>query len=321
MADRVSTLDDGYEAGDLSVFPQALDTFDELYEVKNNAETALVHSLTYGGNFIVVEDTTAFPSKGLVRVGEELIYYAEKTTGVLKDLKRGFGGSKQQYHPVGTEVSHSVMAEHHNACKDAIYNIEHYLGTSASPESDTYNYTLTALERKFLSPKPSFRAYPRNGQTPFRARFQNFSNKEAVRFLWDFGDGSFSTDESPTHIYLSEGNFSVQLRMVTSLGGSGVVTKNDYIEVRNDKGMGFIYVTPEIGTTSTTFEFVDQTDGDIIQRHWSFGDGEKESVNDPDSHSITHQYSDAGVYSPNLLVIFSDQSLRRINLADSIVVT
>lgn len=321
MVDRISTLDDGYTTGDLSVFPQAIDSTNELYEAKNNAETTLSRSLTYSADFVVVEDNSSFPSKGLIRIDDELIYYSTKTSGIFKGLKRGFAGSKQQSHKSGTKISHGVMAEHHNACKDAILNIQSYLGTEENPSEGTYNYTLTNLEKKFLAPRPSFRAFPRQGQSPLKVKFQNFSNREAVRFLWDFGDGSYSTDESPTHTYLTEGNFSVQLRMVTSLGGSGVVTKNDYIKIENSKGTGFMYVTPEIGTTSTSFTFVDQTDGDIIQRYWSFGDGEKASVTDPDSHSITHTYSVAGVYSPNLLVIFADQSLKRVNLADSIVVT
>lgn len=319
--DKISALDDGYVTGDLSVYPQAIDSKTELYEVTNNAETTLKHSLSYNSNFILVKDSSSFPSKGLVRVGEELIYYNKKTTGVLQDLKRGFAGSKQSKHAVGTKVSHSVMATPHNACKDAIYNIQHYLGLKTNPEDGTFNKQLTDIERKFLSPTPLFRAFPRSGQTPLKVRFQNFSNQEAVRFLWDFGDGSFSTDIHPTHTFLTEGNFTVQLRMITSTGGTGIVTKKNYIKTRNDKGLGFMYTTPEAGSTSTLFTFVDQTDGDIIQRHWNFDDGNKVTENDPDVHTVTHTYEAAGTYNPTLLVIFSDQTLKRVNLNDSIVVT
>ena len=74
-----------------------------------------------------------------------------------------------------------------------------------------------------------------------------------------------------------------------------------------------MYVTPESGTTSTSFSFVDQTEGNIIQRSWSFGDGSTTTENDPDIHYTAHTYTSTGTYSPNLMVTFSDQSFLRVN--------
>lgn len=321
MVDRISSLDKGYEPGDLSLFPQALDGKDTLYEATNNADTVLKQTLSYNGNFVVVDNNDLFPTSGLVRIDNELIYYQEKTSGIFKGLVRGFAGSKQNRHNIGSKVSHSVMAEHHNAIKDALINLQTYLGTKDNPAEGSLNGRLTNLERKYLSPKPTFRAYPRTGGSNVKVRFQNFTNPDPVRFLWDFGDGAYSTEHSPIHEYLTEGDYTVQLRIVTSSGGTGVVTKKNYIKIRDDKGFGFAYVTPESGSTLTTFNFVDQTDGDIIQRHWSFDDGTRITVDDPDDHSITHTYEEAGIYNPTLLVIFSDQSLKKVNLPDSIVVT
>ena len=320
MVDRLSSLDDGYQSGDLSVFPEAIDSEDDLYEARNNAETLLTQSITYNGNYLVVENASGFPDKGLLTVGEELVYYDEKATGIFKELKRGFAGSRQNGWPIGTKISNAVMAEHHNAIKDAILNVESFIGIKDNPAEGSYNHRLSALEVKHLSPKSLFRGYPRRGMAPLTVRFQNFSNREAVRFLWDFGDGGNSTDLHPTHTYLTEGEFSVQLRIVTSLGGQCITTKSSYIEISNDKGLGFMYVTPEMGSTSTTFEFVDQTDGDIIIRHWTFGDGNKVTIEDPDIHTITHTYADAGSYTPTLLVIYADQRLNRVILDDPIVV-
>lgn len=321
MADRISSLDSGYQIGDLSIYPEAIDTTDTLYFAKNNASTVLSHALSYGGNFVSVDDTSGFADYGIIRVGEELIYYGTKGNGVFKDLLRGFAGSRRNTWPLGTKVSSGVMAEHHNAIKDAIYNIQKFIGTSVNPDADSFNGKLTVLERKILSPKPIFRAFPLTGQPPLTVRFQNFSNREAVRFLWDFGDGSTSTETNPFHTYVTEGDFTVQLRMITSLNGNGVVTKSSYIKVRSDKGVGFMYVTPEMGTTSTEFTFVDQTDGDIVQRYFNFGDGHRETISDPDIHTITHTYSTASSYNPTLLVVFSDQTLKQVTLTNPIIIT
>jgi len=322
MVDRISTLDIGYADGDLSVFPEAIDSKETLYEVKNNAETTLTQALPAGGKFIVVEDTSKFPSKGLLRVGEELIYYAEKATGTFKTLKRGFAGSVVKQWSKGTVVKNAVMAEHHNAVRDAIFNIQEYVGLLDDPAADSLHGRIVAAERQLFSPKALFRAFPRVGASPLKVSFQNFSNDmNNASFLWDFGDGTVSTEAKPVHTYLAEGDYTVRLYIVTQLGSQGVRTKNAYIKVRNDQGLSFMYVTPEMGTTATTFTFVDQTDGDIIERHWNFGDGTKSSITNPNVHTVDHTYTAAGSYSPILLVIFSDQRVFRLSLPDSIVVT
>lgn len=321
MADRISSLDAGYTTGDLSVYPEALDSKETLYEVKNNAETVLSQSLTFNSRFVLVDDTTAFPDKGLIRIGTELIYYNEKATGIFKDLKRGFAGSIQNQWSKGVPVKMTVEAETHNSVKDAILNIEGYVGLKENPDDESLHGILEAQERRFLAPRPIFRGIPLKGPPPLKVRFQNFSNKEAVRFLWDFGDGGVSTDTNPTHTYLTEGIFTVQLKMITSLGGQGVVTKSGYVIVDKDEKLPLVYVQPEMGTTATTFTFIDQTDGDIITRHWIFDDGVKVTVEDPDVHTITHTYAAAGTYEPSLLVVFSDQRIAKIELIRSIVVT
>lgn len=104
FVDRISSLDTGYLPGDLSIYPVAQDSYDTLYRATNNAESFLTQSLTYTGRFLVVDDTSKFPSNGLIRVGKEIIYYGSKTKTVFKDIKRGFVGSQQRPWPVGTRV-------------------------------------------------------------------------------------------------------------------------------------------------------------------------------------------------------------------------
>lgn len=321
MADRISTLDEGYTVGMLSTYPEAIDNTDTLYEAKNNAETTLIATMTYNTKQLIVNSTSAFPDKGLIRVGLELIYYNEKTTNMFRDLVRGFAGSKQDQHLIGTKVSHSVMAEPHNAVKDAIINIEDNVGLENNPDPDSLNGILQAQEKQFLTPKAKFRSFPLSGPPPLEVRFQNMTNSHSIRFLWDFGDGSTSTEKSPIHTFVGEGFYTVRLGIFTTTGGEGIAIKKNYIEVDEKLRLGFMYVIPEMGTTSTEFEFIDQTDGDIIARHWVFGDGETASFRDPDIHTIKHTYETEGTYDPTLLVEFSDTSVRRVNLGESIIIS
>lgn len=321
---RKSTLDSGYITGGLSNYPVSLDDKNSLYEVRNNAQTFLTQTLSYGGQYIVVDDTSPFPSKGLIAVGTELVYYDLKTGdasgGTFQNLKRGFAGSRQSVWSVGTTVGNAVMAETHNAIKDAIIQMETNLGTQDSPSTTSLNGILQSLETRFLAPKPIFRASPSQGPSPLTVKFQNFSGGDPIRYLWDFGDGGTSVDIAPTHTFLEEGQYDVKLNMITNLGAQGIVTKTGYITVNNNLAEGFYYVTPDVGTTSTVFTFVDQTLGDVASRYWILGDGNTVTELDPDIHTATHQYSTPGTYNTALIVVFTDQSLRRY-VVDPIVVS
>jgi PKD repeat protein len=231
-------------------------------------------------------------------------------------------------------VGNAVMAEHHNAVKDALLNIEAAVGVTNSDVSGSLSKKMHDLEVKHLAPKAQFRAFPLKGPPPLTVIFQNFSCGDVIRYLWDFGDGTASIERSPNHVYQNEGIYTVKLNVITSTGGQGVSTKTNYITVDEKEIPAFFYVTQQdttipaystetatsLGSTAAVFDFVDQTDGEILQRYWVFGDGEYEAVDDPNSHSTTHVYASPGEYEPSLLIVFSDESLKRSFLTDSVVV-
>jgi PKD repeat protein len=264
----------------------------------------------------------------LIRVGTELMYYGSRSNTVIRDLRRGFAGSRRDVWSAGTLVKNAVMAEIHNAKKDAIINIQNNLGILNNPDPKSLNGILTDLETRFLAPQAKFRAFPLSGAPPLAVRFQNFSGGPPIRFFWNFGDGTTSVDINPTHTYQKAGLYTVSMQMITSLGGQGIVTKTDYISVGNNNKLPLFYVEPLIGTSidtagssATTFEFVDQTDGDIASRYWIWDDGTNTSEPDPDIHATSHVYQKAGTYLPVLLCIFTDGSLKRITLNGEVTVT
>lgn len=348
MAIRTSTLDSGYSTGNLSAFPIGLDNKESLYEVKNNAETKLTQSLSYNGKYIIVENNDAFPNRGCLRINlpndkkgnYELIYYGQKSKGVFKDLARAFAGSRQTSWPVNSVVGNAVVSEHHNALKDAIYNIEVNLGTIENPTDISLNGILKKQEDKFLAPKAIFRAHKIIGSPPLTIRFQNFSTGPLIRYLWDFGDGVTSIEKNPIHTYRNEGIYTVQLNVVSALGGQAVAIKNNYITVSNQEILTFFYITPSIGIskqtaieqslTPTEFMLVDQTDGDIVQRYWIFGgegtiDGipvtnQSYAEFNPNKHIIKFVYDKPDTYNPSLLTILQNDISKRAFLAESIVV-
>jgi PKD repeat protein len=344
MADRISSLDPGYVTGDLSLYPAVLDDPDILYTAANNATTTLKQTLTYNGKIVIVQDATGFAPTGQIRVGVEggdsyeLIAYQQIIANTFQTLQRGFAGSEQNVWALGAVVTNSVMADHHNAVKDALINTEVNLGTVALPDAASLNGILTAQEVRFLSPKPLFRAFPISGAPPLSVRFQNFTTGYIIRYLWDFGDGSTSLDKSPNYTYTQEGSYTVQLNVITYNGGQGVQIKTDYITVSTDDSLPFFYVDNTISPYSITtaadiiaanpqstvvpknFLFIDQSDGDIVQRNWVFGDGNQSVVDDPDAHTVNHVYSDPGDYVVTQLIIFSNGKLKRAELPTTLTV-
>lgn len=343
MAIKISSLDPGYSLGDLSVFPLAYDSKEDLYVATNNAETILTHALPYSGKRILVEDTSSFPDNGLLRIGtapgevgtHEIIYYGEKRDNSFTDLIRGFNGTRRNRWPARTPITSGVMAEHHNILRDTILNIEANLGVKTNPAEDSLNDLLINLEEKWLAPRPLFRAAPKLiGPPPLTVRFQNFTLAHAVRFLWDFGDGATSTERSPTHTYHNEGHYSIRLDIITQQGGTGFQTKHGYIIVDEEQVTPYFYIVADESTPGnlsietaakegklpTKFHFIDQTDGAIAQRYWIFGDTTSEQVDDPNNHVTTHYFEQPGEYDPSILVIFESTLLKRGFAEDKLIV-
>lgn len=335
MLQRISTLSnletDGleYTTGDLSSFPEILDDHKSLYMVENNAEAVLKQSLSYNGKHIILEDASKFPLAGIVTLkGKvdgiyELVYYDKRNDTTLMNLVRGFAGSRQNtWTSQETTVINTVSAEVHNVLKDAVIKIEKNMGTKDFPEEGSLNQLLKSLESRHLAPKPFFRAYPKSGASPLKVKFQNFSNSLGIRFSWDFGDGTTSTEKHPTHTYQTEGFFTVKLHMIQTTGAQGITIKTDYITVSDEEIVPFFYSTrvSDDNVAPVTYKFVDQTDGKITGRYWVFGDGESSEILDANQHVIEHTYTSAGTYNPSVLIVFADQTTKRVYLKETIEV-
>jgi PKD repeat protein len=339
VIEKLTSYDAGYTLGDLSLFPQAIDSWEQLYEAKNLSITKTSQYLSYAGEIIIVENTDSFPDKGILKLSlpnyvglnSELIYYNAKTSNTFYELIRGFCSPRQDQYPtahiqsewpISTKVEAGVMAEHHNAVKDAIYNMETYLGVKTSTSTSTLTGLLKKQEAKILAPKALFRAYPTSGTTPLTVTFHSFTASNTIRYFWDFGDGAVSFDKNPTHTYSTEGNYTIQLRTITSLGAQGFTTKRNYISVSNQYAYTFFYASPNCGistatanstsVSATSFTIIDQTNAEIINRLWEFGDGKTYFAEDPNEHVAYHTYENPGCYEISLSVELKGQQILRV---------
>ncbi len=80
---------------------------------------------------------------------------------------------------------------------------------------------------------------------PHEVNFNNTSFN-GITYTWDFGDGTTSTEENPTHIYTEAGIYTITLTADGGACGSDEMTLVDYIEV--DPDAECIITLPENGT-------------------------------------------------------------------------
>ncbi|MBI5304583.1 MAG: PKD domain-containing protein [Chloroflexi bacterium] len=64
-------------------------------------------------------------------------------------------------------------------------------------------------------------------------KFRDDSNGKVTAWLWDFGDGTTSTEQNPAHAYKEVGKYTVTLK-VTGPGGSDTIKRMDYIRISED---------------------------------------------------------------------------------------
>lgn len=102
-------------------------------------------------------------------------------------------------------------------------------------------------------PIASFTVDATSGEAPLTVAFTDTSLKSPTSWLWDFGDGSTSDEQNPTHVYASPGVYTVTLTATNDLG-TDTVTKPQFIAA-TENGKVIIFrgnVPLEEGTFSVT---------------------------------------------------------------------
>jgi hypothetical protein len=109
-------------------------------------------------------------------------------------------------------------------------------------------------------------------------------------FIWDFGDGSVSYEESPSKRYNQEGIYDVSLIVNTNNFCYDTIVYPGVVEVFPVPQADFDYVQTVEGIEYGEVDFTNLSD-DAQAFNWDFGDGSVSNDTDP-----THQYVASGQY-------------------------
>ena len=131
-------------------------------------------------------------------------------------------------------------------------------------------------------------------------------------YLWEFGDGSGSSESSPTHQYLQDGSYWVQLVTQNSCGSD---TAGQWIVI-NTPPTGAITATGASGCAPLSVQYQSSISSNAAGFIWSFPGGVPSVSIEPNP---TVQYAQPGTFTASLEV-FNSAGTIVVNLEDSIQV-
>jgi len=228
-----------------------------------------------------VSDFSATPLKGNAPLK---VTFTDKSTGEPTDWHWDFGDGE-------TSTSKSPV---HTYSKAGSYTVTLTVSNEAGESEETKSNYITVTEPVQKS-VAAFSASPTSGKVPLKVQFTDTSTGEPTSWKWDFGDGSKSFSQNPTHKYSKAGVYTVSLT-VKNAAGRNTVTKTDYIKVIT-KPVAEFSAKLTSGKVPLKVTFTDTSTGTPAGWKWNFGDGSKSFSQNP-----THKYSKAGIYTVSLTV-------------------
>ena len=153
------------------------------------------------------------------------------------------------------------------------------VGSTNYPPTADFSYTTTDLTADFTD-------------------LSTDSDGSVVGWDWDFGDGSTSTAQNPSHTYAADGTYSVSLTVTDDDGATGSTSQDVTVSdgTINDPPTADFSFT----TTDLTADFTDlstDSDGSVISWYWDFGDSITSTTQNPN-----HTYASSGTYTVTLTV-------------------
>ncbi|MEO2002552.1 MAG: PKD domain-containing protein, partial [Candidatus Poribacteria bacterium] len=134
-------------------------------------------------------------------------------------------------------------------------------------------------------------------------------------FLWDFGDGTTSTAQRPTHIYVDDGSYTATFTVTDAAGASDSDTTTAVISnvaptISSATNSGALL---EGGVISFSASFSDPGAADTHTYLWNFGDGVTSVGAAP-----AHTYADNGAFAASVSVTDDDGGFDTFNFSVAI---
>jgi large repetitive protein len=144
-----------------------------------------------------------------------------------------------------------------------------------------------------VNPMPSSAfAPPSQTCTGQEIQFENQS-QSTYNMAWNFGDGSTSTSENPTHTYASIGTYTIKLQTTTEFGCMDMASQTVFV---TEPPTAQYSLMPDSGCAVLNIQFMNASSGYETTYNWDFGNGQTSTEYDPGEISFVGGNDDKTYY-------------------------
>ena len=230
-------------------------------------------------NYITVDSITYPPFTATVVKGCEPLSTTFKTSTAAKTYSWDFGDGS-------TSTSQNPA---HIYKTSGYYKVKLSLVTSKGCALSNQKDSLINVVAK---PKADFSLSASKG-----CKFDGiqFTDKSigAVKYSWDFGDGSGSKSQSPTHSFIAAGVYTVVFKVTNSAGCSDIDTVKKAVTISSPQSNFTVSKTKGCNPLSVTFQ---DSSKSATKWYWDFGDSASSTSQNP-----SHTYTTLGTYDVSLI--------------------
>lgn len=149
-------------------------------------------------------------------------------------------------------------------------------------------------------------------------KFINHSSANAATYLWDFGDGTTSTDTTPVHAYSRENNYTIKLTVTDGKGCVNTMVKTGFVKIKN------IHVNFTASPTFKTcpdlisnFQLQNPSNLQLTSIQWDFGNGNTSNDNNPTPQGV---YTVSDSFNVKLIVVDNNNCVDTVYKPNYIIV-
>ncbi|MEL6625523.1 MAG: PKD domain-containing protein, partial [Bacteroidota bacterium] len=183
----------------------------------------------------------------------------------------------------------------HTYTTPGTYTVQLVVTNDTTTCVDSYSETF-----EIRTPVAGFTVNQTAGCTGLPVDFTNTSI-DGTGYLWDFGDGNFSNQANPSHVYATPGSYDVTLIAQRNGGCADTLTLPNLIQIVGPKAVFLVDTVTGCAPLSVSFmdsSYVVPGTNNITGWFWDFGDGGVGTGPNP-----THTYTQTGSYDVQLVIV------------------
>ncbi|MDQ3278600.1 MAG: PKD domain-containing protein, partial [Bacteroidota bacterium] len=220
----------------------------------------------------------AFINQPSIVCAYEQVAFTDKSTGAVDQWLWDFGGGaySTEQHPVVSFSDtgwHTVtLIAYNNTCPD----------------------TIVVKNAVYVKPPASIFILTNDCVNRYTKQFTDQS-LGAQSWFWEFGDGTTSTQQNPSHTYAAPGTYIAKL---TVTNGHCSHTSKREVQVIDEKAVFAVSDSVFCRNSPSSFSTQGITSSKVSKWQWDFGDGSTSS----EVNKATHAYTRAGTYTVILTI-------------------